>query len=452
MRDRLARGVAANAVGKVYVALIQIISVPALVGAWGVENFGVWLMMSTIPTYLTLSDFGFSQTATADMTMEVAKGKHESALKTFQSLWCLTAIVGGAIILIAGALLAGASHYAGAAPWIADHAAVLWLLTCYAVVVQGSRVVLTGFHASGHYAIGTAVHDFLCFAQGLLAIVVAMLGGGFFACALVLLCGHLASTALLYAMLRQRVSWIKAGTTHASAGEIKRLLRPAMGAMAIPLSLAINVQGMVLVVGAALSPAAAATFGAVRTISRVSVQMVGIFGRASMPELSAASALGRNDGVSSILRMNIAVLAIILVPGALIFALYGSDIVRLWSGGAIVPETSFVALMAAGMVVHAVWMLATQMLLAVNRHGRAAVMSLLVYVAAIVAAMPAAKLFGLEGVAVVLIIGDALPAIICIWYLLRIFRPSGSGVASSHERPLGRGAGFALGRSTTCDQ
>jgi O-antigen/teichoic acid export membrane protein len=408
--DRLLRGVAANALGKVYVALLQLISVPALVGAWGADGYGVWVMLATIPTYLALSDFGFSQAATADMTMQIARGERERANATFQSLWILVLSVGAAIIAAAAMILLAATYVLHAPSWLAEHADVLCALTVYAVIAQASRTILTGFHASGQYALGTGVYDALVFSEGLLVIAAALAGGGYFACALVLMCARGLTACLLKLILRKRVPWLRLGLRHASRGELERLWRPAIAAMAIPLSMALNIQGMVLVVGTVLSPAAAATFSAVRTISRVAVQMVGIFGRASMPELSAAVALDKSNRVASILRMNLAVLVLVLVPGAAVFALYGVDIVRLWTGGGIVPDAGFVALMAAGLVVHAIWMLATQMLLAVNRHGRAATLALVVSIATVLAAIPAAQAFGLEGVAVVLLVGDAVLA------------------------------------------
>lgn len=425
---RLAQGIAANALGKVYVTAIQLISVPALVAAWGIEDYGVWLMLSTIPTYLALSDFGFSQAATADMTMKIARGERESALITFQSLWCLIVIVGVVLVTLVGALLFGFTQFPDAAPWIADHAALVFVLTCYAIVAQVTRVVLTGFHSSGHYALGTAVYDMLCFIEGLVVIGAAMLGGHHFECALMLLAGRTATGAILYTTLRQRVMLMRLGTKHARIDELRRLLRPAIGAMAIPFSLALTVQGMVLVVGTVLMPAAVATFSAVRTLSRVAVQVVSLFGRASMPEISAATARGETEGLTKILHGNLAALAMILVPAALILALSGPQIVQLWTGGKIQPDRVFVALMAVGMVVHAIWMLATQILLAVNGHGRAAALAIIVSPAAIAAAIPAAQVFGLPGVAAALIVGDlVLAAAAAVLISGSVYRASRTG-------------------------
>jgi O-antigen/teichoic acid export membrane protein len=406
--SRLARGVAANALGKLYVAVMQLLSVPVFVSVWGASEYGVWIMLSTVPTYLALSDFGFSQAATADMAMKVARGEQDNALVTFQSLWRLMLIVSACIVALATLFLGIIEYLPGLHSWLADHAVVLWLLTCYAVAAQATRVVLTGFHSSGHYAFGTAVFDTLTFLEGLLVIGAALLGGHHLACALVLLSCRTITGIMLYIALRKRVGWLKLGLVHSSGAELTRLLHPAVGAMAIPMSLALNIQGMVLVVGAVLSPAAVASFTAVRTISRVAVQLVGIFGRASMPEISAARALGHSQNMSKILRVNLIVLAVTLVPAAAILALFGQEIVSLWTGGAIVPSASFVAIMAAGMVVQALWVLATQILLAMNQHGRIAMLGLVVSVATIAIAIPIAEFGKLNGIALVLLVSDVV--------------------------------------------
>jgi hypothetical protein len=151
----LLHGVAANAVWNVYIAILQVISVPALVAAWGVDGYGVWVMLATIPTYLALSDFGFSQAATADMAMQIARGERESANATFQSLWTLLLVIGGVMIATTVTTLVGLNYVPAAPSWITSHTGVLAVLAVYAVIGQASRALLAGFQASGKYALGT---------------------------------------------------------------------------------------------------------------------------------------------------------------------------------------------------------------------------------------------------------------------------------------------------------
>jgi hypothetical protein len=59
---------------QVVVIGVQILLVPILLHGWGIERYGVWLLLSSIPTYLTFSDFGFTFIAKNEMTMKVAGG------------------------------------------------------------------------------------------------------------------------------------------------------------------------------------------------------------------------------------------------------------------------------------------------------------------------------------------------------------------------------------------
>src|SRR5579863_810410 len=84
-RTRLVAGFSATAVGPVITALVQLISVPAFLRAWGPHLYGEWLVMSAVPAYLSFTDIGFGSVAGNDMAMRVAGSDYVGALKTFQS-------------------------------------------------------------------------------------------------------------------------------------------------------------------------------------------------------------------------------------------------------------------------------------------------------------------------------------------------------------------------------
>ena len=48
---------------------------------WGVHLYGEWLLISTIPAYLLLTDLGFGNVAGSDMTMRVHAGDGEGAIR-----------------------------------------------------------------------------------------------------------------------------------------------------------------------------------------------------------------------------------------------------------------------------------------------------------------------------------------------------------------------------------
>ena len=72
LRQRLMRGFGATALNPIATAIIQLGSVPILLHAWGATKYGDWLLLSAIPSYLTLSDLGLGAASGSDMSMRVA--------------------------------------------------------------------------------------------------------------------------------------------------------------------------------------------------------------------------------------------------------------------------------------------------------------------------------------------------------------------------------------------
>ena len=60
---RILHGLGANAYGQLVVIVIQLAGVPILLRAWGMQLYGEWLILAAIPTYLSMADLGFSQSA-----------------------------------------------------------------------------------------------------------------------------------------------------------------------------------------------------------------------------------------------------------------------------------------------------------------------------------------------------------------------------------------------------
>src|ERR1700722_10051440 len=101
LRQRLMRGFGATALSPVVTALIQLGSVPVLLHVWGAAKYGDWLLLSAIPSYLTLSDLGLGDASGSEMSMRVAAGDREAALQAFQSSWVLVTGVSFAILSVA---------------------------------------------------------------------------------------------------------------------------------------------------------------------------------------------------------------------------------------------------------------------------------------------------------------------------------------------------------------
>ena len=83
---RILHGLGANAYGQLVVIIIQLAGVPILLQAWGTQLYGEWLILAAIPTYLSMADLGFSQSAGNDITARMAHGDAAGVMAVFQSL------------------------------------------------------------------------------------------------------------------------------------------------------------------------------------------------------------------------------------------------------------------------------------------------------------------------------------------------------------------------------
>ena len=88
-KRRLLLGFATNWIGKLAGTIIQLIQVPVFFHFWATAVYGDWLIVTAIPTQLSFSTIGFGNVASNEMTMLVAGGDRDGALRVFQSCWWL---------------------------------------------------------------------------------------------------------------------------------------------------------------------------------------------------------------------------------------------------------------------------------------------------------------------------------------------------------------------------
>src|ERR1700693_3771005 len=158
VRARLIRGLSATALSPIVTAVIQCSTVPCLLRFWGAAKYGDCLILSAIPSYLSLSDLGFGDASGSDMTMRVAAGDRRGAIETFQSSWALLALV--SLVVGSAAIIT-----VWRVPWhhwiklatLSDESAstVMFILASYILVSQQCGILESGFRCDGNFATGT---------------------------------------------------------------------------------------------------------------------------------------------------------------------------------------------------------------------------------------------------------------------------------------------------------
>lgn len=370
-RGRVLLGIAANIFGKFGVFLAQIIAVPALTHAWGGSKFGLWLMLSTVPTYISLSTFGFGEAAAADMTKKAALGDRDGALCAFQSVWLLLSAILLVIALVCGALLFLPYADLIAATLLHTELYVLKvsaLFGLFSIVAIQMSVISVGYRSTGRYALGTFFMELLYPIEVISICISALMGGGFITAAVTILFIRFTATLAYYLLLRSKEPWIALGWRYASLSEVRRLARPAIGAVSLTAAAAINIQLLVVTLGLFVSPAATAAFSTSRTLSRAPLQFANLAGRATLPEMTAAYT--KNDHVLSakLALVNIGCALAISLPATLVLVVFGSRILHLLSHGTLSISPLTITLLALTAFFQASWTAIAQFLVAINKQ------------------------------------------------------------------------------------
>lgn len=149
---------------------------------------------------------------------------------------------------------------------------------------------------------------------------------------------------------------------------LQELFRPAIAVMAIPLAHAAYLQGTAIAVGIAGGAALVPVYTALRTISRIAVQMLTALAFPVMPEFAAAHARkeyalsARLAGALAIACATIGLLMAIVVAGA------GGIILEIWTKGIIEAPREMILILGACVFLQAIWAPLSDLLLALNRH------------------------------------------------------------------------------------
>ena len=409
-KSRLVRGISANVYSQLVQTTLQLLSVPILATHWGLQTYGAWLILFTVPNYLAFADFGFAAAAANDMTVSIARGDRRAAVETFHAVRAAMAGICALLLLICVAAvflipdgwlapITGISH---------DQARyAILMLSAYGVLSIQNSVSLAAFRSVGRYATGTYLHTTVHFLEAVVALVVVSLGGNIEAAAASYLLVGIAGIAVRMALLRAQAGWLVYFSWRISFGQVRRLLHPAVAVMALPLAQSLSLQGTVAVVGLAAGAAAVPAFTAVRTLSRIGVQLTMIVNNAVLPEFTMAAAAADNTRRTRLAFMSMASAGMILLPMFVVIVAGGPLVLKLWTHGSIHAPYALIVVMAMTMVVNGTWSPISNLIFALNRHAQFSYYYLISAAASVLLTYPLVRWLGSPGAAVSLLALDS---------------------------------------------
>ena len=221
-RQRIARGVAAALFDKSVIALMQLLAVPVLATRWGLDVYGGWVLLSTLPSFLGISDFGFATAAGTRMTMLVATERRDEAAVVFQSAWAVILASSAAMIALAlAATWAAPPSFLPHGFAAGDARLTLSLLLLYGIVALQGSILIAGFRCAGRFATAVTWAGVSILIENGAMIATVLLGGRPVSAAAAMLAGRTASLLVQTVLLHRQVPWLRLGLSKARRTEAR---------------------------------------------------------------------------------------------------------------------------------------------------------------------------------------------------------------------------------------
>jgi len=424
-KRRLMLGFLSNWIGKLSGTIIQLVQVPVFLHYWSVPLYGEWMIVSSIPAYLSFSNAGFGSVAGNEMTMLVARNDREGALRIFQSCWWLIAILCTlTLVFMSGALyvLPSVRFLKLSAISESDTKWIIFYLGVSVLLGQLEQLLQSAYRSIGRYSYGSLLKNMLSLLAFACTIIAVVLGGGVRRVALIFAVVNVAGTLMFCVLVKRDIPWIQYGWSNASVREIRKLTRPAIAFMGFPLGNALNLQGTLLAVGYALGPTAVVVFGTARTVSRVALQMVSMVNNTFEPEMSLAFGARNYDLTRALLRRACQLALLVAFVIVLAMMTIGPWFLTHWTGGHVPPSRPLLSILLLVVVLYALWSTSSTLMTSTNQHQRLAVYYILGTSMTCVLCYILARAYGLYGAAASLLVSELVMNLYVVPATLRIAR------------------------------
>jgi O-antigen/teichoic acid export membrane protein len=416
---RVAAGVAAHLYAQGVTILTQLATLPIFLSRWSTDTYGQWIVLSAIPVYLTVTDFGIVTAGGNMMSMHRARGEMDDVNRVFHSSIAIVMVM---VPLIAVCMIVPVSLFGFGLDF--DHRYALDALILASLLNVVCGLFDSAYRPFGKYPKVTLLLTTARVLDWIGSIVGLYVGGGSLTgVALGALAGRSLSCVALFLFALKDVPELKWGLDKADGKLVRRLVRNGIGFLSFPVGNMLTLQGMVVLVGAQLGGGAVTLFNTSRTLARLLAQLAILTGKSMAPEISRLYGSGKDGEADRLIRQLLWVILPLTLVGAVALELLGPLILDHWSRGKLVFNRTVFTWLVGGATCAAPWQIRSTKLTATNRHSRLAVMFLGVSVGSLFVAYFAGKHFGIAAAASSTFLIEFAMTLCTLWALAHLKRP-----------------------------
>ena len=397
---------------KVSIALYRLLQVPLLITTLGVENYGIWLVLYSLPSWLTLANLGFGSVAANEMSIAMAAGNVDQAKKVYSSTFAVLSsllFLGGLASLLLIPLSSRSSFFSNGALLIDREKAytIAWLSIAVFVSFFG-ELSWGRFRAANKTHFAILITSFEPWAELICMYITLKLSTSLSSLAFSVLCSN-----VIYVLIKHWLSFSVLPVLSFSLQDIdrskfKNLLKNGIAFQAFPLGNALLLQGSILIIQMVLGPVAVALFATARTLVRTVNQSMDIINQSIWPQVSILFGLNNSQKLIKLHRKAVISTFIIALIGTLFLIFFGKFIYEKWLGASLHLPQQLLMIFLCSIPLNGIWQASSVIHMACNKHEGTAKRFLLCTIASAIACYLFSLYMGIEGAALSTILVDVL--------------------------------------------
>ena len=407
---RLFKGIGAASFSQILNIFTQISIVPLFLFFLGVSSYGDWIVLSTIPSYLMMSDLGLLNVAAIQITLEIAKNNKQKALVIFQGTWVFICILNFILFLISFLYLVIPFDKWFNLQTITNSQAIsiAFILTLSVLINLQSGSIGAVFRSDGKYIIGIWITTFSKFIEFTAISICLIFGASLFDIALVQLFVRIIVFCIYLSFLNKYFPWIVISFNLQSFMKIKSMILPSLAYMVFPLGNMLKNQGVLMLVSSILGPIAVVALSTVKTLINSTAQFIGVINGSTQIEISSAFASGNTSTAILLNRYSCQVTLWLSLLNALFLSIFGLYIIRVWTLDKVLVTNTFFYLMILVGFVNSIWLSFVNIPIAINRHSKISLYFIILTFLSLIIMNFLLPVLHLNGVAISLLIIDLM--------------------------------------------
>ncbi len=340
--------VSGNVLYQVINLIVQIVGVPLFLQHWGVDYYGEWIILFTIPGYIAISDLGLGTAATTEMSMMLERGELKEINTLLRNTFWFILLIGSIPFLA----LALSTFVFPWYEWLGftqiSEDEFKWsfiLLILYVYISIFMSLPLNYYRVEKKYHRERLISSGFKLFEFATLVFCLMMGYGVIIAATVFFTWRLMMLLFVLVDLRYNSKIFRLLPFSLDYREVQPVLRPGLSLMAFFLGQNFLNQGIITVIGLTLGSSVVVVFSTVRTLVNVVKQLIGTINQAIFSEFSYAMGKRNETLLLQLFIVGLGINIVIAAMACLFTAFFGSAILHAWVGDKIVVTGMFLSLM-----------------------------------------------------------------------------------------------------------